>query len=136
MAQRMSVLGIDIAKLVFHVVGMNDTGPVVLRKRMARGAWLHCIAPLPPALMGMEACGSAHDWARRFRAQGHEGRLMAPPCVKASVKSPKHETRDAEAICEAVTRPTMHCVPIQQLEQQDIQVLHRVRARLIKARTA
>jgi transposase len=84
----------------------------------------------------MEACGSAHYWARRFREQGHEVRLIAPQFVKAYVKSPKNDTRDAEAICEAVTRPTMRFVPIKQLEQQDLQALHRVRERLIKARTA
>jgi transposase len=136
MAQTITVLGIDIAKLVFHVVGMDDTGHVVLRKRIARGALLHFIATLPPALIGMEACGSAHYWARRFREHGHEVRLIAPQFVKAYVKSPKNDTRDAEAICEAVTRPTMRFVLIKQLEQQDIQALHRIRARLIKARTA
>ena len=82
MAQTMSVLGIDIAKLVFHVVGMNDRGHVVLRKRLARSELLHFIATLPPALIGMEACGSAHDWARRFREHGHEVRLIAPHFVK------------------------------------------------------
>src|SRR6266511_2238733 len=100
MAQKISVLGIDIAKLVFHVVGMDDTGHVVLRKRIARGELLHFIATLPPALIGMEACGSAHYWTRRFREHGHEVRLIAPQFVKAYVKSPKNDTRDAEAICE------------------------------------
>ena len=136
LAQKINVLGIDIAKLVCHIVGMDATGHVVLRKRMARGVLLHCIATLPPALMGMDACGSAHSWARRFREHGHEVRLMAPPYVKVYVKSPKNDTRDAEAICEAVTRPTMRFVPMKQLAQQDIQALHRVRARLIKASTA
>jgi transposase len=136
MAQQISVLGIDLAKLVFHVVGMDDTGHVVLRKRLARGELLPCIAQLPPLRIGMEACGSAHYWARRFREHGHEVRLIAPPFVKAYVKSPKNDARDAEAICEAVTRPTMRFVPIKQLEQQDLQALHRVRERLIKARTA
>jgi transposase len=84
----------------------------------------------------MDACGSAHYWARRLREQGHEGRLSAPPFVEASVKSPKHDARAAEAICEAVTRPTMRVVPIKQLEPQDLQALQRVRERLIKARTA
>ena len=107
MAQKISVLGIDIAKLVFHVVGMDDTGHVVLRKRVARGDLLHFIATLPPVLIGMEACGSAHHWARRFREHGHDVRLIAPQFVKAYVKSPKNDARDAEAICEAVTRPTM-----------------------------
>jgi transposase len=136
MVQKIRVLGIDIAKLVFHIVGMDDTGHVVLRKRITRGELLHFIATLPPVLIGMEACGSAHYWARRFREQGHEVRLIAPQFVKAYVKSPKNDTRDAEAICEAVTRPTMRFVPIKQLEQQDLQALHRVRERLIKARTA
>jgi transposase len=136
MAQHMSVLGIDIAKQVFHVVGMDDSGHVVLRKHLARSTLLTFMANVPPLRIGMEACGSAHDWARQFREHGHDVRLIAPQCVKASVKSPKNDARDAEAICEAVTRPTMHFVPIKRVEQQDLQALHRVRERLIKARTA
>jgi transposase len=136
MAQKISVLGIDIAKLMFHVVGMDDAGHVVLRKRLARGELPRFIANLPPLRIGMEACGGAHYWARRFREHGHDVRLIAPHFVKAYVKSPKNDARDAEAICEAVTRPTMRFVPIKQVEQQDLQALHRVRARLIKARTA
>jgi len=136
MAQQTRVLGIDIAKLVFHVVGMDDTGHVVLRKRMARSELLAFVVQLPPLRIGMEACGSAHYWARCFRKHGHDVRLIAPQFVKAYVKSPKNDTRDAEAICEAVSRPTMRFVPIKQLEQQDLQALHRVRERLVKARTA
>jgi transposase len=136
MAQPITVLGIDIAKLVFHVVGMNDTGHVVRRKRLARSDLLPFIAQLSPLRVGMEACGSAHYWARRVREHGHEVRLIAPQFVTASVKSPKHDARDAEAICEAMSRPTMRFVPIKQPEQQDLQALHRVRERLIKARTA
>ncbi len=136
MAQQMSVLGIDIAKQVFHVVGMDDSGHVVLRKRLARSTLLTFIANVPPLRIGMEACGSAHYWARRFREHGHDVRLIAPQFVKAYVKSPKNDARDAEAICEAVTRPTMRFVPIKQLEQHDLQALHRVRERLVKARTA
>src|SRR5688572_24710912 len=136
MAQQMSVLGIDIAKQVFHVVGMDDSGHVVLRKRLARSALLTFIANVPPLRIGMEACGSAHHWARQFREHGHAVRLMAPQFVKAYVKSPKNDTRDAEAICEAVTRPTMRFVPMKQLEQQDLQALHRIRERLMKPRTA
>jgi transposase len=132
----MSVLGIDIAKQVFHVVGMDDSGHVVLRKRLARSTWLTFMANVPPLRIGMEACGSAHDWARRFREHGHDVRLIAPPCVKASVKSPPHEARDAEAIGEAVTRPTMRFVPITRVAQQDLQTLHRIRERLINARRA
>jgi transposase len=136
MAQQMSVLGIDIAKLVFHVVGMDDTGAVVLRKRIARSELLAFIVNLPPLRIGMEACGSAHYWARCFREHGHDVRLIAPQFIKAYVKSPKNDARDAEAICEAVTRPTMRFVPIKQVEQQDLQALHRIRERIIKARTA
>jgi transposase len=136
MAQQIRVLGIDIAKLVFHVVGMDHTGHVVLRKRIARSELLSFIANLPPLRIGMEACGSAHYWARCFREYGHDVRLIAPQFVKAYVKSPKNDSRDAEAICEAVTRPTMRFVPIKRVEQQDLQALHRIRERLIKARTA
>jgi transposase len=136
MAQHMSVLGIDIAKQVFHVVGMDDSGHVVLRKRLARSALLPFMANVPPLRIGMEAWGSAHYWARRFREHGHDVRLIAPQFVKASVKSPKHDARDAEAICEAVTRPTRRFVPITRVEPQDLQALHRIRERLIKARTA
>jgi len=136
MAPQMSVLGIAIAKLVCHVVGMDDTGAVVLRKRIARSEWLAFIANVPPLRIGMEACGSAHYWARCVREHGHDVRLIAPQCIKAYVKSPKHDARDAEAICEAVTRPTRRFVPIKRVEQQDLQALHRVRERLIKARTA
>jgi transposase len=136
MAQTISVLGIDIAKLVFHVVGMDDSGQVVLRKRIARSELLTFIANLPPLRLGMEACGSAHDWARCFREHGHDVRLIAPQFVKAYVKSPKNDARDAEAICEAMTRPTMRFVPIKRVEQQDLQALHRIRERLITARTA
>jgi transposase len=136
MAQQISVLGIDIAKLVFHVVGMDNAGLVVLRKRLARSVLQRFIATLPPLRIGMEACGSAHYWARCFREHGHDVRLIAPQFIKAYVKSPKHEARDAEAICEAVTRPTMRFVPIKRVEQQDLHALHRGWERLIKARTA
>jgi transposase len=136
MGQTITVLGIDIAKLVFHLVGMDDAGHVVLRKRLTRSELPRFIATLPPLRIGMEACGSAHYWARRFREHGHDVRLIAPQFIKAYVKSPKNDARDAEAICEAVTRPTMRFVPIKRVEQQDLQALHRVRERLIKARTA
>jgi transposase len=112
MAQAITVLGIDLAKLVFHVAGMDDAGHVVLRKRLTRSALLTFIANLPPLRIGMEACGSAHYGARQFREHGHDVRLIAPQFIKAYVKSPKNDARDAEAICEAVTRPTMRFVPI------------------------
>jgi transposase len=93
-------------------------------------------AKVPPVLIGMEACGGAHYWARRFREHGHEVKLMAPQFVRPYVKSNKNDTRDAEGMSEAVTRPTMRFVPTKELDQQDIQALHRVRERLIGARTA
>jgi transposase len=124
MAQQMSVLGIDIATLVFHLVGMDDTGQVGLRKRLARSAWLPCSAKLPPLRMDMEACGSAHYGARCCREHGHDVRLIAPQCITASVKSPKNDARDAEAIWEAVTRPRMRFVPIKRIELQALQALH------------
>jgi transposase len=136
MKKEMSVLGIDIAKRVFHAVGMDEKGTIVLRKRLSRHDLMPFIAKLPPVLIGMEACGGAHYWARRFREHGHDVKLMAPQFVKPYVKSNKNDTRDAEGIGEAVTRPTMRFVPIKALDQQDIQALHRVRERLMKARTA
>ena len=135
MAQ-VSVLGIDLAKQVFHVVAMDDIGTIVWRKRVARSGLMPLIAQLPPVVIGMEACGGAHYWARRFREHGHVVKLMAPQVVKPYVKSNKHDMADAEAIGEAVTRPTMRFVPIKELAQQDFQALHRVRERLMKARTA
>src|SRR5919108_2799299 len=136
MKQKATVLGVDLAKRVFHLVGMDDAGNIVLRKRLTREALMPYIAQLPPMLIGMEACGGAHYWARRFREHGHEVKLMAPQFVKPFVKSNKNDMRDTEAIAEAVTRPTMHFVPTKEVDQQDIQALHRVRERLIGARTA
>jgi transposase len=136
MEKNLRVLGIDIAKQIFHIVGMDDTGNVGLRKRLPRGALIPFLAQLPPVMIGMEACGGAHYWARRFREHGHCVKLMAPQFVKPYVKSNKHDLADAEAIGEAVTRPTMRFVPVKELAQQDIQALHRVRERLVKARTA
>src|SRR4029453_5174838 len=136
MKQEMSVRGIDIAKRLFHAVGMDERGKIVFRKRLSRHDLMPFLAKLPPVLMGMEACGGAHYWARRFRTHGHEVKLMAPQFVKPFVKSNKNDMRDAEAIAEAVTRPTMRFVPIKEITQQDIQALHRVRERLISERTA
>jgi transposase len=136
MAKTLRVVGIDLAKQMYHVVGLDDTGNVMLRKRLPRGALMPFMAQMPPVGMGLEACGGAHDWARRFREHGYSVKLMAPQYVKPSVKSNKHDMADAEAIGEAVTRPTMRFVPIKELAQQDFHALHRVRERLVKARTA
>jgi len=136
MKQEMHVLGIDMAKHVLHAVGMENTGEIVFRKRLSRHDLMPFMAKLPPVLIGMEACGGAHDWARRLREPGHHVKRMAPPCVKPYVTSHKNDSRDAEAIAEAVTRPTMRFVPIKDVDQQDMQALHRVRERLIGERTA
>jgi transposase len=136
MKQKATVLGVDLAKRVFHLVGMDDAGNIVLRKRLTREALMPYIAQLPPMIIGMEACGGAHYWARRFRVHGHTVKLIAPQFVKPYVKSHKNDPADAEAICEAVTRPTMRFVPVKEVEQQDLQSLHRARERVVKARTA
>jgi transposase len=136
MKHPMSVLGIALAKRVFPVVGMHERGQLVFRQRLARPALLPFIATLPPVRIGMEACGGAPAWARRFRKQGHEVQLMAPQFVKPSVQSNKNDTRAAEGIGEAVTRPPRRCVPVKDGDQQDIPALHRGRERLIGARTA
>jgi len=136
MAQKLSVLGIDLAKQIFHLVGMDVHGTIVVRKRLYRAQGMTFIAQLPPTRIGMEACGGAHDWARRFREHGHEVRLMAPQFVTPYRKANNNDLRDAEAIAEAVTRPTMRFVPVKSVAQQDLQALHRVRERLMKARTA
>ena len=134
--KKLRVVGIDIAKQVFHLVGMDEHGTILVRKRLYRAQMLAFIAQLPPTLLGMEACGGAHDWARRFREHGHEVKLMAPQFVKPYVKANKNDMRDAEAIAEAVTRPTMRFVPTKNVGQQDLQALHRVRERLMGERTA
>jgi len=109
---------------------------VVIRRKMTRKRLVVFMAKLPSCLVGMEACGGAHDWARKFRSMGHEVRLMSPQFVKPYVKSNKNDTVDAEAICEAVDRPNMRFVPIKGIEQQDIQSLHRARSLSVAHRTA
>jgi transposase len=136
MNQQLSTVAIDLAKKVFHLVGTDTTGNILWRKRLSRNALMPFIAQLPSVRIGMEACGGAHYWARRFREHGHEVKLMAPQFVKPFVKSNKNDMRDAEGIAEAMTRPTMRFVPTKDIDQQDIQSLHRVRERLIGERTA
>ncbi len=131
---KISVLGVDLAKNVFQLHGENDGGKVVLRKQVRRNQMLTFFANLPPCLIGMEACGSAHYWARKLLEYGHEVRLMAPVFVKPYVKSNKNDRNDAEAICEAVTRPNMRYVAIKTLEQQAIFHLHHGRRLLVKQR--
>ena len=129
-------VAIDLATKVLHLVGSDTTGTILWRTCLTRQALMPFIAQLLPVRIGIEACGGAHYWARRFREQGHEVKLMAPQFVKPFVKSNKNDMRDAEAIAEAVTRPTMRFVPSKNVDQQDIQALHRVRERRIGERTA
>ncbi len=136
MQHEMTVLGIDMAKRVLHAVGMDDTGKIVFHKRLSRHALMPLRAKLPPIRTGREACGGAHDWASRFREPGHEVQRMAPPCVKPYVTSNNNDSRDAEAIADAVTRPTLRLVPTKDVDQQDMQALHRGRERLRGERTA
>jgi hypothetical protein len=134
--QRVTTIGIDLAKTGFHVVGMAGQGRVVRRKRLSRDALMPFIAQLPPARIGVEACGSAHYWARRFQEHGQEVKLRSPQVVTPYVESNKHDSVDAAALCEAVPRPTLRFVPIKTREQQDWHALHRVRERVVTARTA
>jgi transposase len=133
---KITTIGIDLAKAVFQVHGVDGQGKAVLRKQLRRDQMAIFFAALPPCLIGMEACGSAHHWARKLQGFGHTVRLMAPQFVKPYVKTNKNDAADAEAICEAVTRPTMRFVPIKNVEQQAVLALHRVRQGLVKARTA
>jgi len=133
---KISVLGIDLAKQVFQLHGVDEQGQAVLRKKLTRSRLLAFIAQLDPCLIGLEACSSSNYWAREMKSLGHAVRLISPQFVKPYVKSNKHDAADAEAICEAVSRPHMRFVPIKEIEQQDIQSLHRARELLIKQRTA
>ena len=113
-----SMIGLDLAKNVFQIHGIDASGQVVLRRQLRRNALEKFFAQLPPCTVGMEACGSAHHWARVIGQYGHEVRLMPPAYVKPYVKRNKNDGRDAEAICEAAGRPTMRFVPVKSVEQQ------------------
>jgi transposase len=130
-----SIIGVDIAKSVFQVHGVDADSTVVIRKRISRLKVLEFFANLPPCLVGLEACATAHQWAREFKKLGHEVRLMPPTYVKAYVKRGKNDAADAAAICEGVTRPSMRFVPIKSVEQQSALMLHRTRDLLIRQRT-
>jgi len=134
--ESIKVVGIDLAKRVFHMHGVNSDGQVVLKKRLPRNRLVAFMVQLPPCLVGMEACGGSNDWARKFRDMGHDVRLISPQFVKPYVKSNKNDMVDAAAICEAVSRPNMRFVPIKSVEQQDIQSLHRARSLAVGHRTA
>jgi transposase len=130
-----STIGLDIAKSVFQVHGVDVAGTVVIRKRVSRLKVLEFFAELPACLIGIEACPSAHHWSRELQALGHTVRLMPPSYVKAYLKRSKNDANDAAAICEAVTRPSMRFVPIKTKEQQAALMLHRTRQLLVRQRT-
>ena len=130
-----TTLGIDIAKSVFQLHGVDADGAVILQKKLRRGAVLDFLGKLGPCLIGMEACATSHFWAREIAALGHDVRLIPPAYVKPYVKRQKNDAADAEAICEAVTRPNMRFVPVKTEEQQGVLVLHRSRDLLMRQRT-
>ena len=129
-------VGIDLAKRSFHLYAVDGEGREVLSRKLTRGRLSAVVAQLPACTIAMEACGSAHHWARLFRTFGHEVRLIAPQFVKPYVKSNKNDAADAEAICEAAQRPSMRFVAVKTVEQQDIQAIHRMRSLAVQQRTA
>jgi len=133
---KITTIGLDIAKSVFHLYAVNRMGRYVQKKQLKRRQLLPYLARLEPCVIAMEACGGAHHWARELKVFGHEVKLIAPQYVKPYVKGNKNDYNDAEAIAEAVQRPGMRFVPIKSVDQQDIQNLHRQRERIKKARTA
>ena len=130
-----ATIGLDLAKHWFQVHGIDAQGRVVIRRKLRRGEVVAFFAALPPCVIGMEACATAHHWSRELSALGHEVKLMPPAYVKAYVKRNKNDAADAEAICEAVTRPTMRFVPAKTAEQQAVLMLHRARSLLVRQRT-
>jgi transposase len=130
-----STIGLDIAKSVFQVHGVDVVGGVVIRKRISRAKVLEYFGELPPCLLGIEACPSAHHWGRELQGLGHTVRLLPPSYVKAYLKRGKNDANDAAAICEAVTRPSMRFVPLKTKEQQTALMLHRTRQLLVRQRT-
>lgn len=125
----------DLAKSVFQVHAIGRDGSVLVRRKLRRAEVIGCFANLPGCLIGMEACASAHHWARELIAVGHEVRLMPPAYVKPYVKRGKPDAADAEAICEAVTRPTMRFVAVKTVEQQEVLMLHKSRGLMVRQLT-
>ena len=132
---QITTLGIDLAKNVFQVHGCDANGKAVLRKQLSRRQLLNFVANLPRCVVAMEACAGAHYWAHEIEKLGHQVRLIAPRFVRPYVKANKNDASDAEAICEAATRPSMRFVAIKSAAQQDVQAVHRVRQQLVKSRT-
>jgi len=132
--EQIITIGLDIAKNVFQVHGIDESGKVAVRRQLKRRRVLVFFAKLPSYLVGMEACATSHYWAREIEKLGHEVRMMPPRYVKPYVKRNKNDAADAEAICEAVTRPTMRFVPIKTPEQQSVLMLHRTRQLFVRQR--
>jgi transposase len=130
-----AVMGVDIGKNSFHIVGLDQRGAIVLRQRWSRGQVESRLANMPPCLIGMEACVGAHHLSRKLKGLGHDARLMPAKYVRPYSKGQKNDFRDAEAIAEAVQRPTMKFVATKTADQLDLQALHRVRERLVSQRT-
>ena len=133
---KVTTIGFDLAKNVFQVHAVDERGHVVVRKQLRREQVASYFANLPPCVVGMEACGSAHHWARKLQGFGHSVRLISPQFVKPYVKSNKNDAADAEAICEALTRPNMRFVPIKTVEQQAVLTVHRARELFVTERMA
>lgn len=129
-------VAIDLAKRSFQVHGCNAAGKAVVRRKFNRKKLIEFMVNLPSVTVGMEACGGSHFWARSFKQMGHQVRLIAPQFVKPFVKSQKNDANDAEAICEAVMRPSMRFVPIKEIDHQDTQALHRARQRVVRNRVS
>ena len=129
---KISTIGIDLAKSVFQVHGVDAVGQIVVRKKLRRAEVLKFFEAIEPCLIGMEACATAHFWARELSRLGHEVRLMPPSYVKAYLRRQKNDAADAEAICEAVVRPSMRFVPVKSAERQGVLVLHRTRDLLVR----
>src|SRR5947208_16813696 len=134
--QAVTTIGLDIAKSVFQIHGVDAAGNVIVRRQLKRRYVLPFFQRLPPCLVGIEACASSHHWSRELKALGHTVRLMPPAYVKTYVKRQKNDAADAEAICEAVTRPNMRFVPTKTPEQQSCLTLHRTRHLFIRQQTA
>jgi len=135
---KLSRVGVDLAKNVYQLHGVDRHGKVLWKRRLRRGQWLQALLDQaePGCEIGMEACTGAHHWARELQSRGYTVRLIAPQFVKPYVKSNKNDANDAEAICEAMSRPHMRFVTVKSIEQQDIQATHRVRTELKEQRTA
>lgn len=131
-----TMIGLDLAKNSFHAYGVDRHGKKVLSTKIARDHMVSLFSALPPCVVAMEACSGSHFWANKFREFGHEPKLISPQYVKPFVKRNKNDALDAEAICEAAGRPNMHFVPIKSQEQLNLQAIHRIRERLVGARTA